>query len=62
MPTELKPCPFCGAEPCYRINDGNGYRYGEFHHDDMCFFSCVGLKNDEVGELMRNIWNRRAQC
>jgi hypothetical protein len=59
---KLLRCPFCGAQPHYRINDGNGYRYGEFRHDDRCFFSYIGFKNDEIGELMRDIWNRRAQC
>lgn len=58
---ELKPCPFCGAQPRYSASDISGYMYGEFHHDSMCFFSCVGLKNDEIGELMRDIWNRRAE-
>lgn len=56
---ELKQCPFCGAQSCYRVSDISGYRYGEFRHDDGCFFSYVGLKNDEIGELMRDVWNRR---
>lgn len=60
-PLKLLPCPYCKAKPQYHINPDNGYQYADFHHENECFFTSLGLQHDNIGELMAPAWNRRAQ-
>lgn len=57
---ELKPCPFCRAEPEYESNESNGYQFAKFTHESWCFFTAIGLQYDTVGEVLADTWNRRA--
>ena len=49
---ELKPCPFCGGEPCL---------HGDDYYWVTCFECGVETSGDEDVSKVIEAWNRRAE-
>lgn len=57
MPSELKPCPFCGGEAELVM----GYLYGKVRsHTVFCKKCGCEIKEYVSSTGARNAWNRRA--